>query len=239
MFVHNFDGKKSFPFTCQTQLHNFPVSCSPMREVNSGGEQEEEEKEGLAEKKASRVKTQLNAKLFVPFIHMHAAVSTTSLISSRSAFDARGSHEHFQTHLRMKKRAPKKRRLMWMKQKIFRQTFPSRSTDKVFQPRNEPFFGCSCANTQFWKATAEKQGTWNKNCCFMFLSPSSASLRLCSDDEDVELMVNDDCNPKSWSRSTLECYYAKYCNFQTSEHSRKSFENQLKFWASKLRKFQR
>lgn len=46
---------------------------------------------------------------------------------------------------------------------------------KVLQPRKwqqqMAVFGCSCANTQFCKTTKRR----NKNCCFMFLSPPSAS----------------------------------------------------------------
>lgn len=46
---------------------------------------------------------------------------------------------------------------------------------RFFNPENDnnkwPFFGCSCANTQFCKTTERR----NKNCCFMFLSPPSAS----------------------------------------------------------------
>lgn len=119
----------------------------------------DEEEEGEASRPRDE-RTQLNAKLFVP------SSSVYNLTDTPEATVQRG-FTLTQTHARKdEKRAPKKQQRIHVNEtKHLSQTFLSRSTDKVLQPRkntNDSLFLCKMLRNSKRRAQQQQRFTGNE-----------------------------------------------------------------------------
>lgn len=124
--------------SCQTQLHNvdFPPLFLSLPHFSTPS-RVHREKEEEPKHPDQTERNQLNAKLFVPSSVQCYNLTNTERMIKRERGERRGVRTNTSRIKKDEKRAPKKNHVN--ETKNLSQTFLSRSTDKVLQPRNETF----------------------------------------------------------------------------------------------------